>query len=250
MSKDDDSSSWFDGSSNSAEENGDPSGERRLEAVPTSSPATESQDWFDQLSDPSPDAGATAAQTDSRTVSPKALFVGLVLVVLVMLAGGAWFLASLLGGSESSSAAPLTAPTPVSPTDSADPRSEAVASGDCESTTSSTGTTGDGEGDTSSVAGVVEAFQHAYYVDRDAEKMEPLLSEESRITDLDALQEGIDSVARGTTHCLRVSPDEDGAASVELTEIAPDGTETVYEQRVTTTRESGEVRIVSIEEQS
>ena len=39
-------------------------------------------------------------------------------------------------------------------------------------------------------------------------------------------------------------------AVVELTETAPDGSATTYYQRVTTTRENGEVRIVSIEENS
>lgn len=70
------------------------------------------------------------------------------------------------------------------------------------------------------------------------------------ITDLDALQEGIDSVERGTTHCLKVTPEGDNSASVELTEIAPAGTEEIYTQRVTTTSESGDVRIVSIEDKS
>ncbi|MCT1435465.1 hypothetical protein M3G57_16855, partial [Dietzia maris] len=100
------------------------------------------------------------------------------------------------------------------------------------------------------VAGVVLAFQHAYYVARDADEMKPLLAKDSQITDLDALQEGIDSVARGTTHCLRVVSDGDDAALVELTETAPDGTETTYNQRVKTTRTDGEVQIVSIEEHS
>ncbi|MEV8224434.1 hypothetical protein AB0P16_18620, partial [Dietzia maris] len=108
---------------------------------------------------------------------------------------------------------------------------------------------GNGKGDRESAAGVVLAFQHAYYVARDADAIKPLLAKDSPITNLDALQEGIDSVARGTTHCLRIERDGDDAV-VELTETAPDGSATTYYQRVTTTRENGEVRIVSIEENS
>src|SRR5699024_12792650 len=89
---------------------------------------------------------------------------------------------------------------------------------------------------------------HSVDDERDAEQMEVLLAKDSQITDLDALQKGIDSVARGTTHCLRISPKGESAASVELTETAPDGTENIYHQRISTAREGGEVRIVSIED--
>lgn len=251
MSNDDDPSSWFDGSSNSADETSDTPSEHHLEAVPASTSESMTSDWFDQdMSGTAAPTSSSAASRSSNAGAAKALFVGVVLVVLLVLAGGAWVFASLLGGSESSSAAPLTVPsTPTATTSTAD-ETKAAAAGDCQSTESSAVITGNGKGDSDSVAGVVLAFQHAYYVDRDAKKMKPLLSKDSKITDLDALQEGIDSVERGTTHCLKVTPERDDSASVELTEIATDGTETTYTQRVTTTSESGDVRIVSIEDKS
>ncbi|MDV8002852.1 hypothetical protein [Rhodococcus sp. IEGM 1408] len=263
MSIDDDQPEWFsgEGSSNPVDR---PKGFRsdyRLEAVPSTTSEADASDWFDQSSaepdsadGPLPDADRPRGR--SRALGAKSLFAGSVAVVLLALAGAAWFLSSLLGGSDTSTAAPLTVPsTPAatsSPAEAATPSAAAVSAprSKCEETSSPTVTTGDGAGDTDSVAGVVLAFQHAYYVARDSKKIEPLLAKDSTITDLGALQAGIDSVERDTTHCLCIVSDGDGAASVELTETAPDDAQTVYKQRVTTTRESGKVRIVSIEDKS
>ena len=244
---DDEQNSWFSAESSDSAEDQDVRGpERRLEAVPVDDEGT--VDWFGQeASQGASSASGEDPKPASRDGRSKALFVGVVCAALVVIAGGALGLATLIGGAESSSeAAPLTAPPAADkPGDSAVAVSD---SAECQSSTSETVTTGNGEGGTDSVEGVVLAFQHAYYVERDAEQMEPLLAKDSQITDLDALQKGIDSVARGTTHCLRISPKGESAASVELTETAPDGTENIYHQRISTAREGGEVRIVSIED--
>lgn len=243
---DDDTGSWFETSSNL--DDGDvPQPERRLEAVPETPEASGDPDWFEQgqaSAAPEPER-AEHVPVASHAVGPKALFAGSVAVVLLVLGGGAWFLASLLGGQESSSA-PLTVPTTEVSAEPAD--SESAAAGEaCEASESAKVITGDGKGDQDSVAGVVLAFQYAYYVERDAEKIEPLVDKDSNIRDLDALQAGIDSVERGTTHCVSVTPEDDKVASVEITETSADGTMALIEQRVTTTSESGDVRIVSIE---
>lgn len=247
MSDDYDQKSWFSDAQSSDSADGD-GAQRRLEAVPVSESSVD-PDWFgDEPSDAIDGGEGTTTGGDRRS---KALFVGVVGAVLAVVAGSALLMASVVGGAESSSeAAPLTAPPVSGGTQGESDSSSSIATAaQCESSESPTATTGDGEGDTKSVAGVVLAFQHAYYVERDAEQMEPLLAKDSKITDLDALQEGIDSVARGTTHCLRIAPDKDGTASVTLTETAPDETETIYTQRVSTTREGGDLRIVSIEDQ-
>lgn len=242
---DDDTGSWFETSSNL--DDGDvPQPERRLEAVPETPEASGDPDWFEQgqaSAAPEPER-AEHVPVASHAVGPKALFAGSVAVVLLVLGGGAWFLASLLGGQESSSA-PLTVPTTEASSEPVDPAS--AASEACEATESAEVITGAGKGDQDSIAGVVLAFQHAYYVERDAETIAPLLDKDSNIRDLDALQAGIDSVERGTTHCVSVTPEDDRVASVEVTETATDGATALIEQRVTTTSESGDVRIVSIE---
>lgn len=242
---DDDTGSWFETSSNL--DDGDvPQPERRLEAVPETPEDSGDPDWFEQgqaSAAPEPER-AEHVPVQSHAVGPKALFAGSVAVVLLVLGGGAWFLASLLGGQESSSA-PLTVPTTEASSEPVDPAS--AASEACEATESAEVITGAGKGDQDSIAGVVLAFQHAYYVERDAETIAPLLDKDSNIRDLDALQAGIDSIERGTTHCVSVTPEDDRVASVEVTETATDGATALIEQRVTTTSESGDVRIVSIE---
>lgn len=241
MSRDDDLPEWFSESSNSAD---DRNGPRHLEAV-AGGPESDDE-WFDQA-EATPSAVETPPARDSSRKRTKLLFGGTVAAVLLVIGGGAWMLSSLLSGSETSASPTLTVPTTATTAPQAD--DEVVAESECESSESATTVTGNGKGDRESAAGVVLAFQHAYYVARDADAIKPLLAKDSPITNLDALQEGIDSVARGTTHCLHIERDGDDAV-VELTETAPDGGETTYYQRVTTTRENGEVRIVSIEENS
>ena len=241
MSRDDNLPEWFSESSNSADDRDEP---RRLEAV-AGGPESDDE-WFDQA-EATPSAVETPPARDSGRRRTKLLFGGTVAAVLLAIGGGAWMLSSLLSGSETSASPTLTLPTTAT---TAPQSGEAVvAESECESSESATTVTGNGKGDRESAAGVVLAFQHAYYVARDADAIKPLLAKDSPITNLDALQEGIDSVARGTTHCLHIERDGDDAV-VELTETAPDGSETPYYQRVTTTRENGEVRIVSIEENS
>ncbi|MEW1938672.1 hypothetical protein AB0331_15040 [Dietzia maris] len=241
MSRDDDLPEWFSESSNSADDRNEP---RHLEAV-AGGPESDDE-WFDQA-EATPAAVETPPARDRGRTRTKLLFGGTVAAVLLAIGGGAWMLSSLLSGSETSASPTLTVPTTAT---TAPPSGEAVvAESECGSSESATTVTGNGKGDRESAAGVVLAFQHAYYVARDAEAIKPLLAKDSPITNLDALQEGIDSVARGTTHCLRIERDGNDAV-VELTETAPDGSETTYYQRVTTTRENGEVRIVSIEENS
>lgn len=241
MSRDDDLPEWFSESSNSAD---DRNGPRHLEAV-AGGPESDDE-WFDQA-EATPSAVETPPARDSSRKRTKLLFGGTVAAVLLVIGGGAWMLSSLLSGSETSASPTLTVPTTATTAPQSD--DEVVAESECESSESATTVTGNGKGDRESAAGVVLAFQHAYYVARDADAIKPLLAKDSPITNLDALQEGIDSVARGTTHCLHIERDGDDAV-VELTETAPDGGETTYYQRVTTTRENGEVRIVSIEENS
>lgn len=262
MSIDDGQPEWFsgEGSSNPVDHPKNAPTERRLEAVPSTTSEADASDWFDQSSSepdladgPLPDGDRPRGR--SRALGAKSLFAGSVALVLLALAGAAWFLSSLLGGSDTSTATPMAVPSTSAATSApaeATPSTAAASAtrSKCEETSSPTVTTGDGAGDTKSVAGVVLAFQHAYYVARDTKKIEPLLAQDTTIADLEALQAGIDSVERATTHCLRIVSDGDGAASVELTETAPDDAQTVIKQRVTTTRESGEVRIVSIEETS
>ena len=115
----------------------------------------------------------------------------------------------------------------------------------CEGSESGETVTGDGAGDTRSVAGVVLAFQHAYYSERDAKKALSLTSDDSPLVNVEALQEGIDSVPEGTEHCVSITAD--GAkAQVKITEARPSETPETFVQQVTTSRDGDRVEIVSI----
>lgn len=233
-----DDNGWF----SSEDSSNDADAGRRLEAVPPPSEPV-AEEWFDaEPSAPAAPARPSAPAGKSGNRKAKLIFAGSVVVVLGVLVAGSWMVAGALSGPTESEAVPLAVPAAESSAASDASPSDCVEQSDGEAVTSS------GEGDTASPAGVVLAFQYAYYVDRDADKVKPLLAKESEIRDLDALQKGIDSVAKGTTHCVQVDAPTDGRVSVEVTEISPDETQTIYRQTVTTTRESGEVRIVSITE--
>ncbi|MEH6624362.1 MAG: hypothetical protein V7738_16515 [Dietzia maris] len=119
----------------------------------------------------------------------------------------------------------------------------------CKETTSADLVTGDGRGDRDSGPGVILAFEHAYYVERDAKKMIALTSDDSRIRNAEALQEGIDSNPESLTHCVRVAATEDDAVwLVEITQTAEDAEPETITQRITTTEEDGQWSVVKIEE--
>ncbi|MET8778993.1 hypothetical protein ABZV58_28655 [Nocardia sp. NPDC004654] len=89
----------------------------------------------------------------------------------------------------------------------------------------------DGQGDTHSQAGVIAAFEHAYYVQRNAEAALRLIAPEVGIIP-EALAAGIASIPPGTVHCVAITPIADGAADVHLVELHPDGQRIDYLQLI------------------
>lgn len=130
------------------------------------------------------------------------------------------------------------------------PEAAAPASTDfeCEESDSGDTVTGAGAGDSKSVDGVVMAFEHAYYNERDAKKALSLTSKDSPMVDAKALQEGIDSVPRGTEYCVSITTTGD-EARVELTEARPSAVPETFTQTITTSRDGDRVEIVEIAEE-
>lgn len=116
---------------------------------------------------------------------------------------------------------------------------------ECEGSEAAGTVTGSGAGDTKSVAGVVLAFQHAYYSERDAKKALALTSDDSPLVNASALQEGIDSVPKGTEHCVSITADG-ATARVEITESRPSDPAATFVQEVTTSRDGDRVEIVGV----
>jgi len=257
---------WFSSratSSNPAHDDGPEDRSPRLSPVTPREPndsETAAGEWFGSTAEESApaDAGADSPRFSSAPSSPKhakALFAGTVVLLLGILGAGAVAVANIgdSGGDSSGPPSPMALPpTPSTVTSSSataspsKPSAAPVAGAECKESQTPTVTTGAGKGDTASVAGAVLAFDHAYYVERDAQKIKPLLAKDSELRNLDAIQKGIDSVPKGTKHCLRIVADGPDAATVELTETAPNGASTVFKQRFVTARQGGEVRIVTV----
>lgn len=79
-----------------------------------------------------------------------------------------------------------------------------------------------GVGDTATVAGVIAAFEHAYYVTRNAEQVLRLTSPQAGLAH-EPLAAAIIALPIGTTHCIGVTSIAENTAEVHLVELHPDG---------------------------
>ena len=107
--------------------------------------------------------------------------------------------------------------------------------------------TGSGPGTLDTPSGTVLAFDHAYYVDRSAEKAFEAVSPSSRMTEEQLRVEGIDQLAEGTTHCVEVSELAPTLLAVDLTEFPLAGESVLIRQHIRVAENSdGTWGIVSI----
>ncbi|MFE3228572.1 hypothetical protein [Nocardia sp. NPDC059228] len=106
----------------------------------------------------------------------------------------------------------------------------------------------DGAGDTTSVAGVIAAFEFAYYHQRSADAAMRLLAPDAGIA-LEPLTAGIASIPAGTTHCVGITPITDNTADVHLVELHLDRTRTDYLQVINLRRTGTGPLIYNIQKQ-
>ncbi|MFE2997386.1 hypothetical protein ACFXG4_20520 [Nocardia sp. NPDC059246] len=135
-----------------------------------------------------------------------------------------------------------TTPTSVPSTTTTSIRNVAV--GACQGLSGSTIT--DADGDPTTLAGLIAAFEYAYYQRRSADAAMRLLAPESGIQ-RDPLATGLTSIPSGTRHCVAVTPLADTAADVHLVEVRPDGTRTDYLQVINTRRADTGLLITNIQ---
>lgn len=246
-------------------------------SAPEPGPSTQDEDppqprgsWMDQLGEPGTGSGDSVPEPGPAVEEPRreseaghtrrppawVLPVVLVAVAVALVGGIGLLIASSMPGGEQEEPTDLAsdlaeiegASTPEASAPAPSTSSSPTKAGfECEESKSGSTLTGAGSGDTTSVAGVVLAFQHAYYIDRDAKKALELTAEDSPLVNAEALQEGIDSVPRGTKHCVSVTTDGD-TARVEVTEARPSDTPVTFESKVTTSRDGDRVEIVDISE--
>ena len=221
----DDPAAWFDSGDDVA----------RLETAETETPSgwIGENDEVDFVDAPSEDEIRASSSGWRRWAPAGFVGIGVVAVVAIGL--------SLIGGGDEADPDPeALVPRSEQSSDTAG----SSASDDCTAGDDAV-TVSNGEGDASSVAGAVVAFNYGYYTERSAEAA--LEVADSDRFDADALQAGIDTVPEGTTHCVRVAVDG-ATAAVELTESRPGGDSEVYEQVVETSEDDGQVSITQIRE--
>ncbi len=241
----------------------------------TASAPSSADHELEPVSEPTPDASAPAWVQAAPPLPPEppaeqtsggggdgdgssrktAIAIGAMSVVLVGIVGA--LVVFIGGGGEDEQVQPLAETVAEMSPDQdeqaalSEPSPATDPASACKETTSADLVTGDGRGDRDSGPGVILAFEHAYYVERDAKKMIALTSQDSRIRNAEALQEGIDSNPESMTHCVRVAATEDDAVwLVEITQTTEDAEPETITQRITTTEEDGQWSVVKIEEAS
>jgi len=107
---------------------------------------------------------------------------------------------------------------------------------------------GNGSGGTDSGPAVIFAFQYAYYVQRSADLARAMAARDAAVPTDAEIQQGIDSVPVGTTHCVAINPGAfAGQYRVVVTEHRPGQAPVSYNpQLVSVADEGGRTLITSI----
>ncbi|NNH70257.1 hypothetical protein HLB23_10340 [Nocardia uniformis] len=135
-----------------------------------------------------------------------------------------------------------------STTNAAGPTSSAALS--CPARMDGNTTVGNGPGSTATGSGAILGFQHAFYADRSGTKARSFVAPDApNVSPAETIQQAInDVIPVGTTYCLRIVEVTPEVFDADLTEHRPDGSTTVYHQRVTTVNREGKHLIFEIAE--
>lgn len=137
-------------------------------------------------------------------------------------------------------------PLPESePTTTATTATVAAATQWCADATNGTQIVGRGAGDQSTGPGLIQAFDHAYYVAHDGAKVASLMV----TADPAAIQKAIDALPANTEHCLAISPTPDpNVFDVALTLRTSATSIGTIPQRITLTQTPTGLKIAKLEE--
>lgn len=123
---------------------------------------------------------------------------------------------------------------PAEPT-AADSRASTAAAPLCPSERDGNTAGGDGSG-----TEAIFAFQHAYYVARSAEQARESVAPDAAVPPAPDIQQGINTIPMGTTHCLSVTPGAFvGQYTVVITEHRPEAAPISYNPQLVTTEDIG-----------
>ncbi|WKX01725.1 hypothetical protein Q3O43_28540 (plasmid) [Rhodococcus aetherivorans] len=191
--------------------------------------------------------GAALPVTDSTpTTSDRSrtwMFVGGGVVALAAIS--AVVVTAMSGGTDKPETPPLPPVTAVASSSAAPTTTEAVAAPAwCAPVTEPGRIVGNGPGGRDTGPAVIQAFEHAYYVERDGTAVADLM-----VLPGTDIQSFIDAVPVGTEHCVSVLPTEDpNRWSVDvLLKFPPVGDEGIHQQWITTLPADGGLTIANVE---
>ncbi|WP_216918266.1 hypothetical protein, partial [Nocardia noduli] len=191
-----------------------------LQPVPDDSGSIDGDDhawrWLDRPAEDPP------RPRERRTVRPtvRLRWIGISAGVALVAAVATILAVFRSGGTEPDTATVASATLAAPPTTTATPAACTGVSGEMVT---------DGAGDRRSLAGVIAAFEFAYYQRRDAAAALGLVAPEAGLVP-EALAAGIASIPAGSTHCVAITPVADTTAEVHLVERHPDGSRIDYLQ--------------------
>ncbi|QQM55696.1 hypothetical protein [Rhodococcus pyridinivorans] len=165
--------------------------------------------------------------------------------VAVMAVVSAAVVTTMTGNTDEPQAPPLPSSSVVaSPSTTPSTTATAAAPAWCAPVTEPDRIVGNGPGGRDSGPAVIQAFEHAYYVQRDGQAVAELM-----VLPGNDIQNFIDAVPAGTEHCVTVLPTEDpNRWSVDvLLKFPPVGDEGIHKQWITTMPADGGVKIANVE---
>lgn len=207
-------------------------------------PLIQSAGYVDWLPARRPDPDATTVDLTAAPASTKKppttrRRIGVVVgagLVLAVIGAALWWTTG--HDDEAPTGAVTVSPSPASPP---------VVADWCEPARDGARVRGNSRGSTSSATEAIFALEYAYYVLRDATTIRALLAPDGRFGTDAEIQNGIDTVPLGTTHCVEAAPAGPDRWTVTLTERRPGGRTLTHHQTITTRQHDRRVLIVSVE---
>ncbi|MBD8057074.1 hypothetical protein ICV35_25900 [Rhodococcus ruber] len=164
--------------------------------------------------------------------------------VAVLAAVSAAVVTSMVGKADEPTVPPLPSPTTVAASTTTTSTSTIAAPVWCAPVTEPDRIVGNGPGGRDTGPAVIQAFEYAYYVERDGKAVADLM-----VLPGTDIQSFIDAVPTGTEHCVTVLPTEDpNRWSVDvLLKFPPVGDEGIHRQWITTMPADGGLKIANVE---
>lgn len=214
----------------------------------TSSPSTvAAADVSPAAIEPQAPSEAGREKRSSRLEGKRLLVVGGAVAAVSVIAAGV--VTAVAGGGGETAVPPLPEPAIAATHTTTETTTAAPAAAIptwCAAVNEPGRVVGNGTGDRDSGPGVIQAFEYAYYIKRDAKAAADLMLMPSSTAEMQGF---IDAVPVGTEHCTTILPTADPSKwSVDvLLKFPPLGNEGIHRQWITTTAGDGGMKIALVE---